>query len=80
MSNGEKQIIAFLRVVARNTPIVLMDEPFSAMDVANAEKIQAFLLHSREMADKTVIIITHDISEKTLAKYDEQIRVNEFRC
>ncbi|MDE6052539.1 MAG: ABC transporter ATP-binding protein/permease [Lachnospiraceae bacterium] len=80
MSGGEKQIIAFLRVVARDTPIVLMDEPFSAMDVANTEKIQEFLLHSREMADKTVIIITHDVSEETLAKYDKVIRVNEFRC
>lgn len=78
MSGGEKQIIAFLRVVARNTPVVLMDEPFSAMDVANTEKIQDYLLQSREMADKTVIVVTHDISEETLAKYDAVIRVDAF--
>lgn len=80
MSGGEKQIIAFLRVVARDTSFVLMDEPFSAMDTANTEKIQDYLLHSREMSDKTVIIITHDVSEETLAKYDSVIRVDKFHC
>lgn len=78
MSGGERQIIAFLRAVARDTPIVLMDEPFSAMDVANTEKIQNYLLYSKEMSDKTVIIITHDVSQETLARYDEIVRVDEF--
>lgn len=55
-----------------------MDEPFSAMDVANTEKIQDYLLYSKEMSDKTVIIITHDVSHETLARYDEIVRVDEF--
>lgn len=79
MSGGERQLIAFLRVAARDTPIVLMDEPFAAMDLANTEKVQDYLLHSRDMADKTVIIITHDVSEETLAKYDVVVRADEFR-
>ncbi|MCM1182996.1 MAG: ABC transporter ATP-binding protein/permease [Roseburia sp.] len=79
MSGGEKQIIAFLRVIARDTPIILLDEPFAAMDAANTEKIQEYLLHGREMADKTVIIITHDTSEETLAKYDRVIRMETLQ-
>lgn len=79
MSGGEKQLIAFLRVVARDMPIVLMDEPFSAMDAANTQKVQDYLLQSRDMADKTVIIITHDVSEETLAKYDAVVRADAFR-
>lgn len=78
MSGGEKQIIAFLRVIARDTPVILMDEPFAAMDTVNTEKIQEYLLHDREMKDKTVIIITHDISEENLAKYDKVIRMETF--
>lgn len=79
MSGGEKQLIAFLRVVARDTPIVLMDEPFSAMDVMNTKKVQDYLLESSDMADKTMIIITHDVSEETLAKYDVVVRADAFR-
>ncbi|MDE7272682.1 MAG: ABC transporter ATP-binding protein/permease [Lachnospiraceae bacterium] len=79
MSGGEKQLIAFLRIIAKNTPIVLMDEPFSAMDAVNTEKVQEYLLQSREMKDKTVIIITHDVSEKNLAKYDMVVRADTFR-
>ncbi len=80
MSGGEKQIIAFLRVVARDASIIIMDEPFSAMDAENTEKIQDYLLRSKEMSGKTVILITHDISAETLAKYDCIVRVNEFHC
>lgn len=80
MSGGEKQIIAFLRVVARDASILIMDEPFAAMDAENTEKIQDYLLHSEEMSGKTVILITHDTSEETLAKYDRIVRVNEFHC
>lgn len=80
MSGGEKQIIAFLRVVARDASIIIMDEPFAAMDAENTEKIQEYLLHSKEMSGKTVILITHDTSEETLAKYDRIVRVNEFHC
>lgn len=79
MSGGEKQLIAFLRVAARDTPIVLMDEPFAAMDVVNTEKVQDYLLHSKEMEDKTVIIVTHDVSEETLAKYDAVVWADSFR-
>lgn len=79
MSGGEKQLIAFLRVITKNTPIILMDEPFSAMDTVNKEKVQDYLLQSREMRDKTVIIITHDVSGKNLAKYDAVIRADGFR-
>lgn len=79
MSGGERQLIAFLRVTARKTPIVLMDEPFAAMDVINTEKVQDYLLKSRDMADKTVIVITHDVSEETLAKYDVVVRADAFR-
>lgn len=79
MSGGERQLIAFLRVAAQDTPIVLMDEPFAAMDVVNTKKVQDYLLESRDMADKTVIIITHDVSEETLAKYDAVVRADAFR-
>lgn len=58
--------------------MILMDEPFAAMDTVNTEKIQEYLLHDREMKDKTVIIITHDISEENLAKYDKVIRMETF--
>lgn len=69
LSGGEKQVLAFIRMLTSKSPICIMDEPFSALDVNTTKLLQHNLLN---MKDKTVIIVTHDLSEN-LEKFDKII-------
>lgn len=75
MSGGEKQMIAFLRVLAENTDVVIMDEPFSAMDHKTYQEMEEFIFLSEEFRGKTVLTVTHRADEKTLGRYDAVIRI-----
>ncbi|MFA0440033.1 hydrogenase expression protein [Vibrio sp. 10N.286.49.C2] len=61
LSGGQKQRVALARTLMQNKPIVLMDEPFSALDAVTRYKLQN--LASSLLADKTVLLITHDPQE-----------------
>jgi len=58
LSAGMRQRVALIRTLIENKPIVLMDEPFSALDVATRCKMHA--LTAELLKDKTVLFITHD--------------------
>lgn len=74
-SGGEKQAIAFLRAISKGSDILIMDEPFSAVDQAEREAIESEILQGSAFKDKTVLMITHDVSKRNLTRYDEVIRI-----
>ncbi|MFA0088170.1 ABC transporter ATP-binding protein [Vibrio sp. 10N.261.51.F12] len=61
LSGGQKQRVALARTLMQDKPIVLMDEPFSALDAVTRYKLQN--LAASLLADKTVLLITHDPQE-----------------
>ncbi len=66
LSGGQQQRVGVARALAADPPVLLMDEPFSAVDpVVRAELQQELIRLQRELA-KTIIFVTHDIDEATI--------------
>ncbi len=63
LSGGQQQRVGIARALAANPPIILMDEPFGALDPVTRRKIRKEFKELEELASKTAIIITHDIEE-----------------
>ena len=63
LSGGMKQRVAIVRALAWNPPILLMDEPFSALDELTRAQLQDDLLGLWSRERKTVVFVTHNISE-----------------
>ena len=76
-SGGEKQAVAFLRMAAKNAEVILLDEPFSAMDAKMKSAVEHYLFTGKEFEGKTVLVITHDTREESLSQYDGIIHVGE---
>ena len=63
LSGGMKQRVGLARALALDAPVLLMDEPFSALDPVIRRELQDELSTLQERVHKTIIFITHDLSE-----------------
>ncbi|MGV3266315.1 ABC transporter ATP-binding protein [Cytobacillus pseudoceanisediminis] len=63
LSGGQQQRVGVTRALAANPPIILMDEPFSALDPISREKLQDDLIHLQKKIEKTIVFVTHDMKE-----------------
>jgi osmoprotectant transport system ATP-binding protein len=63
LSGGERQRVGVARALAADPPIMLMDEPFGAVDPIVRERLQNEFLRLQEELAKTIIFVTHDIDE-----------------
>ncbi len=84
LSGGQRQRVGVARALAADPPLMLMDEPFGAIDPINRAHLQDEFLRLQEQVRKTIVFVTHDIDEAikmgdriailrqggTLAQYD----------
>lgn len=63
LSGGMKQRVSFARTLLSGADMLLLDEPFSALDYLTRVEMQEWLLHQWEHYDKTILFITHDVEE-----------------
>jgi osmoprotectant transport system ATP-binding protein len=63
LSGGQQQRVGVIRALAADPPIILMDEPFSALDPISREQLQDELARLQESIQKTIVFVTHDMDE-----------------
>ena len=63
LSGGMKQRVAIIRSLLNHSPILLMDEPFSALDMQNRHKLQEQLIGVWKRFENTIVFVNHDVDE-----------------
>lgn len=83
LSGGQQQRVGVARALAADPPILLMDEPFSAVDPVVREDLQAEMLRLQADLKKTIVFVTHDIDEAVrlgdhIAVFGPQGRLQQY--
>ena len=63
LSGGQRQRVGVARALAADPPVLLMDEPFGAVDPIARERLQGEFLRLQETVRKTIVFVTHDVDE-----------------
>lgn len=63
LSGGQQQRVGVARALAADPPVLLMDEPYSAVDPIVRERLQDELLALQQLVHKTIVVVTHDVDE-----------------
>jgi ABC-type nitrate/sulfonate/bicarbonate transport system ATPase subunit len=66
LSGGMRQRVAFLRTLLAGKDVLLLDEPFGALDSITRAQMQEWLLNALEQEPRTVLLVTHDVDEALL--------------
>lgn len=84
LSGGQQQRVGVIRALAGEPPVILMDEPFSALDPISREELQDELVRLQQEIHKTIVFVTHDMDEAikiadriAIMKDGEMIQVEE---
>ncbi|HVX23082.1 MAG TPA: ATP-binding cassette domain-containing protein [Acidimicrobiales bacterium] len=73
LSGGERQRVGVARALGADPPVLLMDEPFGAVDPVTRQRLQQQLLDLQATLGKTIVFVTHDIEEA--AKLGDRVAV-----
>ena len=73
LSGGERQRVGVARALAVDPPLLLLDEPFGALDAVNRRRLQDEFLVMKRKLSKTIVFVTHDVPEA--AKLGDRIGV-----
>jgi osmoprotectant transport system ATP-binding protein len=66
LSGGQRQRVGVARALAADPPLLLLDEPFGALDPVTRVELQQQFLHLRDKLGKTALLVTHDVREALL--------------
>ena len=66
LSGGMRQRVAFARTLLADKRVLLLDEPFGALDAITRSELQEWLAHALEDEPRTVLLVTHDVEEALL--------------
>ncbi len=66
LSGGMRQRVAFLRTLLADKPVLLLDEPFGALDAITRAELQEWLVAALADEPRTVLLVTHDVEEALL--------------